>query len=79
MVRAHPRASRTRLRWDGQTLHAWVTASPIEGAANLALLAAIAEWLQVPLTAVRLAGGSHSRSKVVEVEGVARLPAADAI
>jgi len=78
-VRAHPRASRTRLRWDGQTLHAWVTASPIEGAANLALTAAIAEWLQVPRSAVRLASGSRGRSKVVEVEGVTRLPPADEI
>jgi len=76
MVRAHPRSSRARLRWDGRTLQVWVTAAPAEGAANLALIAAIAEWLEVPRSAVRILGGQRSRIKVVEVGGLVALPQA---
>lgn len=73
-VRVHPGASRGRLRWDGQTLEAWVTASPIGGAANRAVVTAIAEWLQVPRSAVRLMAGSRSRMKVIGIEGLTTLP-----
>ena len=76
MVRAHPRSSRARLRWDGRTLEVWVTAAPAEGAANLALIAAIAEWLEIPRSAVRILGGQRSRIKLVEVDGVVALPPA---
>ena len=76
MVRAHPRSSRARLRWDGRTLEVWVTAAPAEGAANLALIAAIAEWLEIPRSAVRILGGQRGRIKLVEVDGVVALPPA---
>jgi uncharacterized protein YggU (UPF0235/DUF167 family) len=75
-VRAHPRSSRARLRWDGHTLEAWVTTPPTEGAANLAVIGAIAEWLNVSRSAVRLVAGHRSRAKVVEVEGLRTLPPA---
>ena len=73
---AHPRSSRARLRWDGQTLEAWITAPPAEGAANLALIGAIADWLKIPRSAVRILGGQRSRIKVVEVDGLVALPPA---
>ena len=79
MVRAHPRSSRARLRWDGRTLQVWVTAAPAEGAANLALIAAIADWLEIPRSAVRILAGQHGRTKVVEVYGLAALPPASQI
>jgi uncharacterized protein len=75
-VHAHPRSSRARLRWDGQTLEAWVTAPPEDDAANLAVISAIAAWLHVPRSAVRLARGHRGRTKVVEIEGLASLPPA---
>jgi len=75
-VRAHPRSSQARLRWDGQTLQVWVTAAPADGAANLALIAAIAEWLDVPRSAVRIITGQRGRTKVFEVDGLAALPRA---
>ncbi len=76
LVRAHPRASRGRLRWDGHTLDAWVSAPPREGAANLAVIRAIAEWLNVPRSAVRLVAGQGSLTKLVEVDGLTTLPSA---
>jgi uncharacterized protein YggU (UPF0235/DUF167 family) len=69
-VRAHPGASRERLAWDGETLHVWVTARAVEGAANRALVAAIARGLRVRPSAVSLVAGGRGRDKVVEVEGV---------
>lgn len=75
-VRTHPRSSRGRLRWDGHTLDVWVTAPPLDGAANLALIRAIAVWLDVPPSTVRLVAGQRSRIKVVEVEGLPTVPPA---
>jgi uncharacterized protein YggU (UPF0235/DUF167 family) len=57
-------------------LEAWVTTPPTEGAANLAVIGAIAEWLNVSRSAVRLVAGLRSRDKVVEVEGLRTLPPA---
>lgn len=67
------------LRWDGHTLDAWVTTPPTEGAANLAVINAIAEWLSVSRSAVRLVSGHRSRNKVVQVEGLTALPPADEV
>lgn len=75
-VRTHPRSSRSRLRWDGHSLEAWVTAPPLDGAANLAVLSAIAAWLGVPPSAVRLVAGQRSRTKVVEIDGLTTVPPA---
>jgi uncharacterized protein len=71
-VRAHPGASRERVEWDGEVLHAWVTARAVDGAANRALARAVARALGVPPSAVRIAAGERGRDKVLEVEGVVR-------
>ena len=73
-VRVHPRASQARVSWDGTTLGVWVTAPAVEGAANRAVVEAVASWAGVRTSAVRLVGGEHSRTKVVEVEGLTCLP-----
>ncbi len=70
-IRAHPGASRERVRWDGEALHVWVTARAVEGAANRALLAAVARALGTRPSAVALVAGERGRDKVVEVDGVA--------
>jgi uncharacterized protein YggU (UPF0235/DUF167 family) len=40
------------------------------------VIGAIADWLNVSRSAVRLIAGRRSRAKVVEVEGVTTLPPA---
>ncbi len=47
-----------------------LTAPPVEGAANKALVEFLAKALQVPKGSVRLASGEASRHKVVAVSGV---------
>ena len=75
-VRVHPRASRAKSSWSEGVLQLWVTASPVEGAANKAVLAAVASHFDMPLSTVRLKSGARSRTKLVEVDapGRVRLP-----
>ena len=70
MVRTHPGASRTGAVWDGAVLHVRVTARPVEGAANRALLQAVADALGVRRSTVSLVAGERSREKLVEVIGL---------
>jgi hypothetical protein len=46
-----------------------LTAPPVEGAANRLLVKFLAEELGVRVSSVRIASGSKSRNKVVEVVG----------
>jgi len=48
-----------------------VTAPPLDGAANEALVRFLAERLGVAPSAVRVESGAGSRAKVVAVEGIA--------
>lgn len=52
------------------SLHARVTAPPVEGAANQALLRLIAAELGVARRSVRLVAGAAGRQKLIVVEGV---------
>ncbi|HEY1387392.1 MAG TPA: DUF167 family protein [Ktedonobacterales bacterium] len=69
-VRVTPRARRNALTLEGETLRAWLTAPPVEGAANAALLALLAERLGLPKRAVTLLRGESSREKLVVIEGI---------
>jgi uncharacterized protein len=53
----------------GGALKVRLTAPPVEGAANDALVAFLAGALGVPRRAVRIVSGAAARTKVVEVEG----------
>ena len=71
-VRVQPRAARAAIgdwRADG-TLTVRVTAPPVEGRANAAVGALLAEALGVPTTAVRVVHGEHGRDKLVRVTGL---------
>jgi uncharacterized protein YggU (UPF0235/DUF167 family) len=74
-VRVHPRASRERIRWDGEELEIWITQPPVDDAANAACVRLVAAWLDVPPSQVRLVGGHRGSRKLVEVDGVQSLPA----
>jgi uncharacterized protein YggU (UPF0235/DUF167 family) len=66
-VRVHPRASRSKARWSGSLLEVWVTAAPVGGAANKAVIKVVADQLDVPVSALVMRSGRRSRMKVVEV------------
>jgi uncharacterized protein len=70
-VRVQPRASRDEIAGEWQDgLKIRLTAPPVDDRANQALRRLLAANLKVPLAAVRIAAGEHSRSKRVEVRGV---------
>lgn len=54
----------------GTRLKIAVAAPPLEGRANEALVAWIAERLRVPRQRVRIAAGERSRDKTVQIEGI---------
>jgi hypothetical protein len=72
-VRVQPRASRGGVDGvHGDALKVRLMAPPVEGAANEALVALLADELGVGRRAIRIVAGASSRSKIVEVDGVGR-------
>ena len=66
-----PRASKTELAGiHGDALKIRLSAPPVDGAANDALVEFLAETFAVPRRNVRLVSGESSRSKIVEIEGI---------
>ena len=69
-VRVQPRASRDEvLGWDGVTLRMRVSAAPVDGEANQALVALLARSFRVPRSAVTLERGARGRDKLVRIHG----------
>ena len=54
----------------GDALRVRVHAPPVEGAANDAVVALLADALGVPSRAVHIAAGQSGRQKLVDVDGV---------
>ena len=70
-LRIVPRAGRTALAGTrDNALLVRLAAAPVEGAANAALLAFLAEQLQLPKSRLELVSGDKSRSKRVKVKGM---------
>jgi uncharacterized protein len=69
-VRVRPRSSAPGVggSYDG-ALVVRVSASPVDGKANEAVLRAVATAFEVPVRNVRLASGHRSPGKLVDVEG----------
>ncbi len=70
-VRPTPRVSRDEVvGFVGETLRVRVTAPPVDGRVNEALIRLLAAVLDVPRGDVRLVGGQTSREKVVAIDGL---------
>lgn len=69
-VRVVPRARRNQLRRDGSGgLRAWVTAPPVEGAANRAVIDLLANVLGFKRADLEVVHGVHGRDKQIRVNG----------
>ncbi|MGH7581514.1 MAG: DUF167 domain-containing protein [Gemmatimonadales bacterium] len=76
--RVQPRASREEIVGvAGDAIRIRLTAPPVDGAANEALVRFLSGRLQVSRSAVELVAGQTGRSKVVEVTGVSQREAAE--
>ena len=70
-LRVQPRATRTEVAGVlGGQLRVRLSAPPVDGAANAALVRFLAERLVVARSAVRVVAGETGRSKVVAVDGI---------
>lgn len=68
-VKVQPRAKRSRLSGGPEEYKLEVTAPPVEGAANDAVIEFFARGLRLPKSAVRIIIGEHARRKLVEING----------
>ena len=69
-VRVIPRSSKNSITWQQGILKVHLTAPPVDGAANEALIALLAEQLDVPKRQVTIVRGSTGRQKTVEIAGI---------
>ncbi len=70
-VQVTPRAKKNEVAgWQGEVLRVRLTAPPVEGAANAALVAFLAEVLGVRKSQVELLAGQTSRHKRVRIAGL---------
>jgi uncharacterized protein (TIGR00251 family) len=71
LVRVQPRASCDEFAGEYQSaLKIRLTAPPVDDRANEALRKFLASRLNVPMAAVRIVAGEHSRTKRLEINGV---------
>lgn len=69
-VRVIPRSSRNSLEWEQGVLKARLTAPPVDGAANEALVALLAERLGLSKRSISIVRGASSRQKTMDIQGV---------
>ena len=70
-VKVHPRAKKNAITGEvGDALKLALTAPPVEGRANEACAAFLAEVLNVPRSSVRISAGENSRLKIIRVAGL---------
>jgi uncharacterized protein (TIGR00251 family) len=69
-ARVLPRSSRNEVRLGTDSLRVSLTAPPVEGAANEALVALLAEKLGLPKRQVQVARGATGRQKVLAIQGL---------
>lgn len=70
-VKVKPRASKDAVRGvEGGALVLAITAAPVDGQANEALVEAIAKLLSVKRRSVTIVSGETARNKIIEVAGI---------
>jgi uncharacterized protein len=72
-VKVHPRARKNAITGTvGDALKLALTAPPVEGKANQAVIEFFADLFAIPRSSVTIASGETSRNKIVRVAGVTK-------
>jgi uncharacterized protein len=72
-VKVHPRARKNAITGTvGDALKLAVTAPPVEGRANEAVVEFFADFFEIPRASVTIASGETGRRKVVRIAGVSK-------
>lgn len=70
-VRLTPRGGRDAVtRYEGGVLHARVSAPPVDGAANKALIELLSRVLATPRSQISIIGGESAREKTLRISGI---------
>jgi len=69
-VRVIPRSSKNSIAWEQGSLKVRLTAPPVDGLANEALVALLAERLALPKRSIAIVRGATNRQKTVEITGI---------
>ncbi len=69
-VRVIPRSSKNSIAWEEGVLKVRLTAPPVDGAANEALIALLAQSLGLPKRDIQIVQGATGRHKTVEIMGM---------
>ena len=68
-VRLTPRGGRNDISsWNGALLIARVSSPPVDGSANIALIALLSTALHVRKSAIMIVTGEHSREKCIQID-----------
>jgi len=68
-VRVKPKAKQTRIQKNDQEWGVALSAPPVEGKANQALIKILAQELNIPKSRIQIKSGKTSRHKLIEIEG----------
>lgn len=67
-MRVIPRARQNKIEVDTDGMYrVHITAAPVDGAANIAVVRAMAEYFNVPKSQIKILRGETSRNKVIEI------------
>lgn len=69
IIRVTPRARREALSVEAGQLRAWLRAAPVDGAANAALIALLADRLRLPRRDISIVRGETARIKHIAIAG----------
>ena len=69
-IRVITRSSKNLIEWEEGGLKVHVTAPPVDGAANTALIALLAQSLAVHKRDIQIVHGTAGRHKIVEIMGI---------
>ena len=70
-VKVHPRARKNAITGTvGHAVKLAVTAPPVEGKANEAVIEFFADFFAIPRSSVSIASGETSRNKLIRVSGI---------
>jgi uncharacterized protein len=72
-VKVHPRARKNAVTGVvGDALKLALTAPPVEGRANQAVIEFFADFFEIPRSSITIASGATSRIKVVRIAGLSK-------
>jgi len=69
-VRVIPRSRRNSVVWEAGELKVHLTAPPVDGAANEALVALLAKQFALPKRSITIVHGATGKKKMVEMVGI---------